>query len=86
MTPPDAGGFCFVTHSLKEVVGHLLHGGTSGHLSEKDKQRLIWSQVKTGNNLDEIWTIAFASLELLIKWLFLKTYKGFHGTKMNQLT
>jgi len=41
-----------------KFVKTLSHGAT-GDLLEKKKQRLIWSQIKTGRNQDELWMITF---------------------------
>ncbi|MCW3491619.1 hypothetical protein [Dethiobacter alkaliphilus] len=43
-----------------ELVGIISHGAVSGILSEEQKQRLIWSQIETGNEPEETWIISFA--------------------------
>lgn len=43
-----------------ELVGAVSHGAVGGILSEQQQQRLIWSQIKTGNEHEEAWIIAFA--------------------------
>lgn len=50
-----------------EFVEHLIHGAISGLSSDEKKQRFVWSQVKTGNNQDEVWTLAFANARMTQK-------------------
>lgn len=43
-----------------KFVERLVDGAISGLSSGEEKQRFVWSQIKTGNNQDEVWTISFA--------------------------
>lgn len=59
-----------------KFVKHLIHGATSGLSAKKGIQRLIWSQIKTGSNHDEIWMIGFDGSRMTQKVTLSKRIRG----------
>lgn len=59
-----------------KLVEHLIDSSTSVDSLEKGKQRLVWSQIETGSNKDEVWTINFTDSRITQKVTFPEQIRG----------